>query len=243
MAVPKKAVLIIFAMLITIPVLFFSCSAGITGTIRGGGTAEISVQASLGPRTLVLMKSLKSFIGDESSAPMLDGRIIGGSLAASPGIRSASLRNTSPSALEGTISVSDLGNFLATGEGKFITFKDGPSNSSILVVLDRNSAPLLISALSPEVEEYLSALMAPVVTGESINKREYLDIIASVYGRPLSDEIVAARIKAQIEFPRQPMAILGGNAVTSGQGRRAEFDIPLLDILVLEQPLRYEVSW
>jgi len=236
----KKASFVIFVVLFA---LFASCSAGITGAVRAGGTAEISVQASLGPRTLALMKSLKGFMGDESSAPMLDGRIIGGSLAASPGIRSASLRNTSPSALEGSISVSDLRNFLANGEGKFITYTENQANSSIVVVLDRNSAPFLISALSPEVEEYLSALMAPVITGESITRGEYLDIVASVYGRPLADEIAAARIKAQVEFPRQPTAILGGNAASSGQGRYAEFDIPLLDIMVLERPLRYEVSW
>jgi len=240
MAGLKKAIFVIF---ITLLVLFTSCTAGITGTIRAGGTAEISAQASLGPRTLALMKSLKGFMGDESSAPLLDGRTIGASLAASPGIRSVSLRNTSPSALEGVISASDLGNFLATGEGKFITYVDRPSNSSIVVVLDRNSAPLLISALSPEVEEYLSALMAPVITGEIITNGEYLDIVASVYGRPLADEIASARIKAQIEFPRQPLAVLGGNAASSGQGRRAEFDIPLLDLLVLERPLRYEVTW
>ena len=236
----KNAIFIFFVMLFA---LLTSCSAGITGAVRGGGTAEISVQASLGPRTLALMKNLKGFMGDESDAPMLNADTIGRSLTAAPGIRSASLRNTSLSALEGTISVSDLGNFLAAGDGKFITYTEGQANSSIIVVFDRNSALLLISALSPEVEEYLSALMAPVVTGETITRGEYLDIVASVYGRPLADEIASARIRAQIEFPRQPLAVLGGNASAGSQGRRAEFDIPLLDILVLERQLRYEVSW
>ena len=240
MAGMKKAVFIFFAAFFP---LLTSCTAGITGAVRGGGTAEISVQASLGPRIMALMRNLKGFMGDNNDAPLLDGRTIGASLAAAPGIRSASFRNTSPSSLEGVISVSDLGNFLATGEGKFITYVDRPSNSSIVVVLDRKSAPLLVSVLSPEVEEYLSALMAPVITGETITSVEYLDIVASVYGRPLADEIASSRIRAQVEFPRQLLAVLGGNAASSGQGRRVEFDIPLLDLLVLERPLRYEVSW
>jgi hypothetical protein len=121
----------------------------------------------------------------------------------------------------------------------FITYSEGPNSSSITVVLDRNSAPLLISRLSPEVNDYLSALMAPVALGEYMAAGEYLNLVAMVYGRPLADEIAAARIRASIEFPRPVTSVSGG----SSGGRQAEFDIPLLDILVLEKPLRYEVNW
>jgi len=69
--------------------------------------------------------------------------------------------------------------------------------------------------------------------------REYLDLVASIYSRLLANEIAEARIRATIDFPRPITSIQGGAFV----GRRAEFDISLLDILVLEQPLRYEVSW
>jgi hypothetical protein len=105
--------------------------------------------------------------------------------------------------------------------------------------MSRDSAPELISRFSQEVNDYLSALMAPAVTGETITRREYLDLVASIYGRPLADEISAARIQGQIDFPRPVKAVHGGTFT----GRQVIFDIPLLDILVLEQPLRYEVSW
>ena len=126
-------------------------------------------------------------------------------------------------------------------KGRFITYSEGrePGTSSIVIVLDKVSAPELISRLSPEVEDYLSALMAPVVTGEICTRQEYLDLTASVYGRPLANEINAARIRAFIEFPRPITAVKGGTAA----GKRAEFEVPLVDILVLELPLRYEVNW
>jgi len=63
--------------------------------------------------------------------------------------------------------------------------------------------------------------------------------LALVYGRPLADEIAAARIWAIIEFPRPLVSVKGG----SSAGNRAEFNISLADLLVLEQPLRYEVIW
>jgi hypothetical protein len=219
--------------------LFFSCSARIDGVVTGGGAAEISVRASLGPRTVGLVQSLRGFMGDNRNTPILNSEAINRSLAAASGIRSVSLKNAGPEALEGAITISNVGDFLLNEKGMFITYNEGADSSSIVVVLDRNSAPLLISRLSPEVEEYLSALMAPVALGEYMSAEEYLSIVAMVYGRPLADEIAAARIRAAIEFPRQVASVTGG----SSSGRRAEFDIPLLDVLVLEKPLRYEVNW
>jgi len=230
-----------FFFLLFLPFLavFLSCSARIDGAVMEGGAAEISVMTSLGPRTVSLVQSLRGFMGDTRNTPILNGETINKSLTAASGIKSASLKNTGPEALEGSIAISNVGDFLLSERDMFITFKEGADSASITVVLDRDSAPLLISRLSPEVEEYLSALMAPVALGEYMSAREYLNLVAMVYGRPLADEIAAARIRASIEFPRPVASVTGGNSA----GRRAEFDIPLLDILVLERPLRYEVSW
>jgi len=204
-----------------------------------GGSAEINVRASLGPRTAALVQTLRGFMGDTRNTPVLDAEVISRSLSVASGIKTVSLKNTSAEALEGTIAVSNVGDLLLSEKDMFITYSESAASSSITVVLDRNSAPLLISRLSPEVGEYLSALMAPVALGEYMSSVEYLSLISMVYGRLLADEIAESRIKASIDFPRPVLSVSGG----SSSGRRAEFDIPLLDILVLEKPLRYEVKW
>jgi len=219
--------------------VFLSCSARIDGVVAEGGAAEINVRAALGSRTVGLVQSIKSFIGDARNTPVLDAGAISRSLAAASGIKSASLKNTSAEALEGTISISNVGELLLSEKDMFITYNESPASSSITVVLDRNSAPLLISRLSPEVEEYLSALMAPVVLGEYMSSGDYLNLVSMIYGRPLADEIAAARITASIDFPRPVTSVTGGTS----SGRRAEFNIPLLDLMVLEKPLRYEIYW
>jgi hypothetical protein len=81
--------------------------------------------------------------------------------------------------------------------------------------------------------------MAPVVLGDTMTTREYLDLLASIYSRPLANEIAEGRIRARINFPRPIKTIQGGTF----SGNTAIFDIPLLDILVLERPLRFELSW
>ena len=235
MALLKKPGCIFVFSLFTV---LFSCSARIDGVVGSGGAAEISIQTALEPRTYALLSSLMGFMGEETDAQVLDSRSISRSMASASGIRSVSLKNTSPSALEGTISISNVANFLSPGDS-FISFKEEAAASNILIVLDRSSAPLLISKFSPEVEDYLSALMAPAVLGETMTRQEYLDLVSSVYSRPLANEIAAARIRAFIDFPRPVIEVVGG----TGVGKRAEFSIPLLDILVLEQPLRYEVKW
>jgi hypothetical protein len=178
-------------------------------------------------------------MGDTRDSPALNGEAISRSLSAASGIKSASFRNTGPEALEGTITISNVGDFLLSEKDMFITYSDSPKSSSITVVLDRVSAPLIISRLSSEVQEYLSALMAPVVLGEYMSAGEYLSLVGMIYGGPIADEIAASRIRASIDFPRPVKSVSGG----SSAGRRAEFDILLLDILVLERPMRYEVKW
>ena len=221
--------------------LFSSCSARIDGVLKEGAAAELTVQTSLGPRTLALISSMRSFMGEESETPLLDGPSISGSLTAISGIGAVSLNNTSTSALEGRVSISNVSNILSDSDinSSFIIYIQDTGYSSIVIILDRETAPELLSRLSPEIVEYLSSLFAPVVLGDTSTRQEYLDLLASFYGRPLADEIEAARILARIEFPRQISAVQGGNYT----GRHADFSIPLLDILVLEQPLRYEVRW
>jgi len=229
--------------LVPILMVFFSCSARIDGAVREGGAAEISLKTSLGPRTAALIGTLRSFMGASAEGPILDGGAISLSLAAAPGIDSVSLKNTSPTSLEGDISITNVGDFLAVNgeKSRFITFSESraPGNSSIIINLDKESAPEIISRLSPEAKQYLTALMAPAILGEQSTRQEYLMLVAMIYGRPLSDEIASARIQASIEFPRPVTAVRGGTAL----GKKAEFNIPLVDLLVLETPLRYEISW
>ena len=220
-----------------------SCSARMDGVVREGGAAVITIKTSLEPRTAMLIGSLRNFMGEKADGPILDGPAIGRSMEAVPGIGAVAFSNTGPSALDGSISVPNLANFFVSGgeRSRFISYTEGRNkgSSSIIINLDRESAPDIISKLSPEIEGYLSALMAPVVLGETSTKQEYLDMVAMIYGRSLSDEISAARIRAFIEFPRPVSSALGGRV----SGKQVEFEIPLADLLVLERPLRYEVNW
>jgi hypothetical protein len=153
--------------------------------------------------------------------------------------------------LEGTggnkmLCVYSLGN-LASGMirpskmlGGFISFEQGSSGGGRSTInLSLDSGPQILALISPDVSDYLAALMAPLATGEKMTKAEYLALVGTVYGRGIADEIAGAAVRVAIDFPGPVQRAVGGTF----SGRRAEFAIPLLDLLVLETPLSYEVAW
>jgi hypothetical protein len=234
--------------------LLSSCAAHITGKLDPDSSGDFFITAALQPRVSALIRSLSAVMGEESPPEfILDGGALAQSMSAAPGIASVSFRNTGPAAIEGPVKISRIGEFLApagasgsgAGEG-FITFdqalpgsSSGDGGSRCTIRVDRESGPEILSLISPDVSDYLSALMAPIATGELLTKEEYLGLVASLYGKAVADEISRASIRASIEFPGPVTAVRGG----TWSGRRAEFDIPLADILVLSPPLVYEVLW
>jgi hypothetical protein len=233
------------------------CSGRIDGSLERDGSVELSLDIRLEPRMTALIRSLSAFAGNSPAAvgaPVLKGPAIARSMAAAPGIGSVSLRNSSPSSVTGEVRISRIGDFLALpaaagmaeGGGKrFITYVPAdpqggaPGNSRLLIALDRDTAPLVLAMISEDVRDYLSALLAPAATGELLSREEYLELVEVIYGKALADEIASARVTASIGFPGPVVSVKGGTFT----GTQAHFDIPLADLLVLENPLEYEVIW
>jgi hypothetical protein len=236
-------------------VFFLSCSTQVNGTIRRGGSAELKVRAALEPKMNALLMKISLVLGN-GKAPddiVLDGHGIGLSLAAAPGIASASFRNISPVVIEGAVAVSRIDQFLASAESReapFIIYEEAAPGGSgvsggqgsggrLKISLDRSAAARIIPLISPDVADYLSGIFAPVVTGDVLSKEEYLSLVSSFYGKDIAAEIAAARIRLSLELPGPVVFVRGGTS----SGNRVEFDAALTDILVLERPVDYEVSW
>ena len=222
--------------LLTLCLSLFACSARINGSFATDGSAALSVNISLEPGISALIQRLSAVGGQ--SGPILNGLEISQSMSQAPGVSSVSLRNTAPAAVEGQVRIISLSEFLDV-EGGFISFSQGSSGGRCVININLDNGPEIAELLSSEISDYLNALMAPIATGEEMDKQEYLDIVTSFYGRVISNEIASSRIRASIDFPGTVTNVQGGTFT----GRRVNFDIPLLDLLVLETPLVYEVNW
>ena len=231
----KKAYVVIFALC---SVLFLSCEARIEGTMAADGSASLTVNTGLFPRTAALIQNLFAAAGQDGQA--LNGPEIANSMAGAPGLASVELRNTSSTALTGQARISRISEFLsAAGERGFITFERRGSGVRCEINIDRDNGHKILALLSPQINDYLNALMAPIVTEEIINKEEYLVLISTFYNRSIADEIARSMIRASIDFPGQVTSVTGGTF----SARRAIINVNLIDLLVLEKPLKYEVIW
>jgi len=238
------------ALFLVVLMLYASCAARINGSLLSDGQADLNVYASLQPRMTMLISGIAAASGIvQPGAPLLSGPSISTSMSAAPGVASVSLVNRTPASVEGPVKIARLGDFLAPGIANgsddgargFITFEQGTAaqGGRCAIDLSLDSGPKILALMSPEISDYLAALMAPIATGEGLTKTEYLALVGSVYGRGIADEIAGAAINASIDLPGQVQSVRGGTF----SGRRAEFAIPLLDLLVLETPLRYEIRW
>jgi hypothetical protein len=229
-----KALFPLFIVFLT----FFSCSARINGSLAADSSAVVTVSMSLENAMENLIRKSNKAFGQEDR-PVLDGSAVALSMSNAPGIASVTFKNISSRAIEGTIRISEIGEFLAVSDSDFISYNQGPGGGKCVISINRGNGPEILKRLSPEIYDYLNALMAPIVTGDDWTKLEYLREVGDFFNKALSGEIENSVIRASINFPGQVTSVKGGTF----SGRTASFDIPLPDLLVLENPLIYEVNW
>lgn len=212
-----------------------SCSARLSVKLQGETGASVDLDAGLGPRTTALIANLAGFSGP-STGPVLDAASLSASLRSVPGISSASLRNPDQRSVSGTVAVSQLDKFLSP---RFIRLERSAAGGKISFYLDKSSAPEVFASISPELMDYLTALMAPSATGDSLGAEDYLSTVSSVYGAGVAEEIRTGKLRATVELPGPARSSKGG--VVSG--RRVDFTVPVVDLLVLEKPIDFDAVW
>jgi hypothetical protein len=220
-----------------------SCGAAITGRLERGGAGDFDVSASLTPAVAAKMRDVMVLSGGapNGAGPLINAPEIALSMSTAPGVARVSFRNTGPASLEGSVRVAKAGEFLAPpGAAGFISFTehaDGGGRAAI--TLNRETAPAMLGLISPDVTYYLHFLFAPIATGDTLSRDEYLEQVGLFHGPTVAGEISRALIRVSVELPGPLVSVRGG----SFSGRRAEFIIPLVDLLVLEHPLDYEAVW
>ena len=128
----------------------------------------------------------------------------------------------------------------------------GPELFSSLVSMGERSMTLTLSpetmrglyrSMDARTRGYADLFMAPVFTGDSMSGEEYAALIASVYGTGMAGEISDAVMEISLSAPEGKKAASCSDPGASLSGRRATVFVPLLDLLVLDRELSWEVGW
>ncbi|MDR1219596.1 MAG: hypothetical protein LBK73_08315 [Treponema sp.] len=229
--------------------VFASCSGRISGVLREDGSVDITIQSALLPSVAALVRAVSG-----NAASILDAKTIAQSIRNAKGVKAVSMRNITPSSIDGSVSVSQANDFLAppgVQTQRLITYEQTARGGRLSIALNRATAPQFVNLLSPDAEDYLSCLMAPGLTTDwqyITTKAEYIRQLKATYntirnnrglGDALASELENATVSIALDLPGAVHSAQGGTF----SGKCAEFTVPVLDLLTLEKPLAYEVAW
>ena len=102
--------------------------------------------------------------------------------------------------------------------------------------------------MGQEDRTYLDLFMAPIFTGEKMTQAEYKELVASVYGQELADDMQKGKIVITLTVPdgksiKNSGAKIGRSSKASKNPKRISFSIPMLEFLTLQTEKTAFISW
>ncbi|HON12926.1 MAG TPA: hypothetical protein PLB48_02335 [Treponema sp.] len=212
-----------------------SCTLSIKATLRPDTQIDLSYTSEIKPKIAALFKDLNGS-HQNTATPLLSAQVVTASLQKVPELSQVITRE-SAQALEGSLRITKLE--ALSQRFPFIIQKKEGSENLLNLSINRDTARQLVGLFTTDVRDYLEALMAPVITGEELSAKEYLDLLSSVYGKTIAQEIEASRVSLKFQVPGTITRVIGGTS----SGGEAVFAIPLIDLLVVQKPLFYQLVW
>jgi hypothetical protein len=202
--------------------VFAGCTAAVE--VHAGSDKNTTVQysASFGSAFIHTMRSFS----DDPSAPLFDADTIAAQLRSS-GIQDAEVKTPSGTALAVSASI-PAGSKNTVSAAGLVTYND--SSNEMTLTLSPSALAALYTSLPETIQSYIDLFMAPVFSGDSMTAKDYIELVASVYGRPLADEVAAAQVSISLYPP-------------AGTGAKKSISVSLTDILTAQDPLVYSVQW
>lgn len=245
------------------------CGGRLGITARSDGKAELSVVMDTGKAASAMISSIMASLYPSGSTSVGPSGPTDGPTAGPTDVASGSAGVFTPEraqALEKSLAGGDAETLSAKALSSSVlsldaTVRDAASQTSAsrtgvrfasVVSVEKHSLTLnlspatmraLYASMDLQTRSYVDLFMAPVFTGEPMSGEEYTALIASVYGKDLAQEIADARMEITLTAPRGEKAASCSNADAKLSGRSARFSIPLLDLLVLEEPQSYRITW
>lgn len=99
--------------------------------------------------------------------------------------------------------------------------------SNLSITLSPQILQELIISQDSIIQKYADLLMAPCFTGEEISKDEYIDLLSSVYGKEIAEELIQGNFTISINNSTSKNSVL---------------TIPLIDILTLTNETTFTLT-
>lgn len=125
-----------------------------------------------------------------------------------------------------------------TAQSKLISFEKGASSSDLTVKITRETIVALLES-NPALNNPLVENFGPAAT-VGLSSSDYLDMMEFALGEESRKGIQNSKLSINIVVAGKILKQSGGTIINSSTVR---FDIPLLDILILDKTLIYKLSY
>lgn len=198
--------------------IFAGCTARLELAVSEQGDVAAEYSAGFG----AAFRDSFSALMDTDSGRLFDGAEIA-RLLTEAGFRNASVRTPDDFSLEASALLPGGAAVSASSAADLISQEtDAAGRRGVKIRFSAETMRKLYSVLPEEVRSYIDLFLAPVFTGEVMTDGEYTDILASLYGQALADELSSAELQIVLVSP---------------SGRRQSRKIPLFRLLNLSDDI------
>lgn len=183
--------------------------------------ANIEFNSSMGKELESLVTAIVSAGGNSSAETVLfDAKSMENGLSAAGFVNSkVQVKNKTSIFLKTSISNAKKGLNSVSGLLK-------NTGDSLILTVSPKIVQDFSQSLGEDLHVYLDLLMAPVFTGEPMNANEYSELIASVYGQGVANELNDAKLKINLALGKKSKS----------------FELPLVELLILSKEIQFEVK-
>lgn len=193
-------------------VLFFTgCDSSVKLTLNSDNSVDLNCDASIG----TAFTSIYTLLTQDTSPVFFDAKSITKELTTDGFTNVNSISKT------GT----DINVKAKAPYGKTTLFTSGlikTENKKIKLLLSPKQLQALYKKADEQTKNFLDLLMAPVFTDEELSEEEYLDLVSSMYGIKIQEEIANCVLKLEIN---------------NADGTKATKKLPLITLLTLNKEI------
>ena len=228
---------------LSLTLLVAGCGVSTTITLAPDGSATVDTRIELGELFVEYLLALGELTGEgpaDPDGPLFDLAEIERQLEVRPGVQVRQIEAIERTSLHMEVSVAQVEQAIDTGSGtsRAIRFTSSGDISELSVLLSRDTFDQ-ISALFPLIDNPLFASLGPQ-GNEGTSEDEYLDMTEFMLGFGASEAILASTIELTVKVRG---TVTGQNGGTRVGADTVRFAIPLIDVLLLEEPLEYRVAF
>lgn len=213
-------------LLLVVCISFFGCTPTMEVQAQADGNYTISYDVTLGK---VFMDTVTSVSGASSSeiAPIFDEKSFQSQLS-DAGLSNVSVKTPSANRITIFAPVPKNGRDIFS-KANLISNERVSGKNTLTITFSPESVRAIYNTLPEITRSYVDLFMAPVFTGDSMPKNEYAELVSMVYGKSLADELLNASLSLVLVSPDKKA--------------QKKFQIPIVDLMLLEKPMSFSINW